>query len=227
MSGSASVAKYAPRIADFIKRRCALAAAAALAIALEGCGAAPGCARSSECEAGLVCGLDGRCGPLRAPASARFAASRWLTPTDWGTAGAGEPLGDALPVGGASEALLAFGPMPAPSRLARALLVLSPHARRPRLARDVELVAERVGAFRGGALPARHAVLPTDFAAAVRRLPEGPARRVRLDVTRAARDADGGALHLLVRVRGEGALTFASPWADEPASRPRLELMVR
>jgi hypothetical protein len=150
-----------------------------------------------------------------------------MEPRDWGLAGARGPLGDAMPVGGSSEALLAFGPLPAASRIARALVVLSPHPARERVERRVEVVVERVGAFRGGALPARPGTTPADFAAARRMLPAGPARRVRLDVTDAARASGEARLHLLVRLRGDAEVLFASPWADDPASRPRLELMVR
>ncbi|MCA9605187.1 MAG: hypothetical protein KC619_06315 [Myxococcales bacterium] len=173
-----------------------------------------------------MCGLSGRCEALRPPSGTRFAASAWLEPTDWGVAGAAAPLGDAMPIGGSSEALLAFDSLPPGSRIARALLVLTPHPRGPRVETRLEVVAEQVGPFRGGALPARHGPTPTDFAAARRLVAEGPTRRVRLDVSRAARDVHG-ALHLLVRARGDGSLLFASPWAEDPASRPRLELMVR
>lgn len=151
----------------------------------------------------------------------------WLEPVDWGVAGARGPLGDAMPVGGTSEALLAFGSLPRGSRVARALVVLTPHPAGARVLTSTELVAERVGAFRGGPLPARHAPTPTDFAAARRQVPEGPARRVRLDVTRVAREAADGRLFLLLRTRGDGDLLFASPWAEDGGVRPRLELMVR
>ncbi|MCB9591337.1 MAG: hypothetical protein H6719_01285 [Sandaracinaceae bacterium] len=192
-----------------------------------GCGGAPRCARSSECDRGAVCGLSGECGTLRPPAGARFAASRWLEPIDWGVAAARGPLTDAMPVGGSSEALLAFGPLPEPSRVVRALLVLSPHASGPRVSEPAEVVVEHVGPFRGGPLPPRHGTTPTEFAAARRLVPEGPAHRLRLDVSEAARSTREGSLHLLVRLRGDAELRFASPWAEDVASRPRLELMVR
>lgn len=131
-------------------------------------------------------------------------------------------------VGGASEALLAFGPLPEPSRILRALLVVHPHERRQRVRAATEVVVESVGTFRGGALPARHATQPTLFAAARRIVGVGPARPLRFDVTEAARSASAGRLYLLVRLEGDApALHFASPWTVEARLRPRLELMVR
>ena len=132
-----------------------------------------------------------------------------------------------MPVGGSSEALLAFGPLPESSTILRALLVLHPHERGARLLETTEVVVEDVGPFRGGALPARHGAQPTDFAAARRLVPAGPPRPVRLDVTDAAHGAGAGSLHLLVRSGGDEALLFASPWVGDESARPRLELMVR
>lgn len=196
-------------------------------VAALGCGAPARCTRASDCGPRAVCGFDATCGPLRPPEAARFTTSRWLSPRDWAVAGARGRLDDAMPVGGRTEALLAFGSLPEGSRILRALLVLHPHDESPRVGAATELVVERVGRFRGGALPARHGAQPTAFAAAVRPLDEGPVRITRLDVTDAARDADDGRLYLLVRGDAEPALLFASPWANDPERHPRLELMVR
>lgn len=197
------------------------------ALVAVGCGGPELCARSAECGAGLVCGFDARCAPLSPPEGARFASSRWLRPLDWGTAGAGEPLDDSMPVGDGAESLLAFGPLPEPSQILRALLVLHPHAPGERLVSDSEVVVEHVEPFRGGALPRRHGRPPLPFAAARRPLSPGPQRPLRIDVTEAARSASGGDLHLLLRRRGGGGepLRFASPWYARTDARPRLELL--
>ena len=141
-------------------------------------------------------------------------------------AGAGGPLTDAIPLGGASEGLFAFGPMPDASRILRALLVLHAHAAHPRTEVRAEVIVEQVGAFRGGPLPARHATQPVAFAASRRALAPGPVHSIRLDVTDAARSA-GRSLHLLVRVEGDARVRISSPWSTTPQKRPRLELMVR
>lgn len=143
------------------------------------------------------------------------------------------PLGDRLPVGGpsGSEALLAFGALPARSAILGALLVLQPLDPSVRVERSGEFLVEHVEPFRGGALPSRSRVGPRAFLAASRSVPEGPARPIRVDVTRAARDAAERAdrtLHLLLRLEGGDAagLSLTSPWAFDPDVQPRLELLL-
>lgn len=192
-----------------------------------GCGGPEPCATTADCRAGSVCGFSGRCGPLRPPRGARFAGSRWLNATDWGVTGPG-PLTDRLRVGDRRESLLAFGPLPEPSRILRALLVLHPHESSAALIERQTLVVERTGPFRGGPLPYRGSTQPDSFAAARRRLASGPPRPVRVDVTEAARAAggsDGSALYLLLRTRGS-PLRFASPFHHAPRARPRIELLL-
>ena len=197
-----------------------------LLIALGGCGGAPLCAGSADCARGSVCGVSGRCGRLRTPEGSRFAASRWLSPSDWGVTRAVR-LSDTIPLGGGAETLFTFGPMPEPSAILRALLILHPAEPRAPLTTSAQILVERIGAFRGGVLPARSSVPPTAFATARRQLRPGPAPIVRLDVTEAARAADAGSLHLLVRADSDTPLRFASPFASDLGSRPRIELMVR
>ncbi|MGF1468254.1 MAG: hypothetical protein ACFCGT_19200 [Sandaracinaceae bacterium] len=201
---------------------------------LTGCATAPQCARSSDCTGSEVCGFRGQCGPLGRPVGARFARSRWIEPSDWGiaTRGPRAPLGDVMALGGdhATEALLAFGPMPEASAVLRALLVLAPHDRADRWPEPLELVVERVEPFVGGALPPRPGPQPLPFAAARRLLPAGPSRPLRVDVTASARQAGGRRdrhLYLLLRLRPAGdRLRLASPYHLRRQARPRLELLV-
>ncbi len=200
-------------------------APAAILFALAvGCGGAPLCASSADCAAGRICGLDGRCGALRPPPGARFAASRWLTPIDWGVTGPG-PLTDRLRVGEGRESLLAFGPLPEASRVLRARLVLHPHDAAARLDAPQLLVVERTRRFAGGPLPLRRGAQPDRLAAARRALAPGPARTLRVDVTDAARAAGGERLYLLLRA-GDAALAYASPNHPRPRVRPRIELLL-
>ena len=189
-----------------------------------GCGGPPPCATSSDCASGRVCGLSGRCTRLGAPPGVRFASSRWLQPADWGVTGT-ERQTDALWIGDGHESLLAFGPLPEPSRILRALLVLHPHEATPRVLDDRRVVVERTRRFSGGPLPPRGGTQPDSFAAARRELASGPSRPVRLDVTDAARGAGGEVLYLLVRSEGH-ALSLASPLYHSPDARPRVELLL-
>ncbi|HEY8432563.1 MAG TPA: hypothetical protein VIL20_29535 [Sandaracinaceae bacterium] len=201
-------------------------------MALLGCGAPP-CASSIACGEGLVCGLDGRCGALDAPPGSRFAGSRWLEARDFGLATRDpSPLGDALGLGGpaGSEARLAFGPLPPPSRILRAVLVLHPWDPDARVDAPGEIVIEHVEPFRGGRRPARLSRTPAAFAAARRALPRGPARPVRIDLSALVAAAAGRAdrtLYLLVRLEGgdPAGVRFASPWSPTSPG-PRLELML-
>lgn len=181
-----------------------------------------------------MCGLDGRCGPLDAPAGSRFSGSRWMDARDWGLATRDpRPLGDVLVLGGPAggEALLAFGPLPGRSGILRALLVLHPEDPGGRVTRPGEIVVERYEPFRGGRRPARLSVTPVAFAAARNALAPGPTRPMRIDLTALVRRAagrDDRTLYVLVRLEGgdpQGA-RFASPWAVSDRPRPRLELML-
>lgn len=204
-----------------------------MAACLVACGAPP-CVSSAACGAGRVCGLDGTCGPLAVHRS-RFAGSRWLTARDWAVAshGAG-PRADVLSIGGPSgaEALLAFGPLPARSSIAGALLVLHPDDALGRVDAGGEVIVERGEPFRGGELPARRTSAPVFLAAARGALPAGPARPVRIDLSALARDAaarDDRTLYLLVRLHGgsPAGARFASPWALGDRVQPRLELTLQ
>jgi hypothetical protein len=203
-----------------------------VAACLTACGAPP-CVSSAACGAGQVCGLDGVCGALATHGS-RFAGSRWITASDWAVAShAATPRGDVLPIGGpsGSEALLAFGPLPARSNIDGALLVLHPHDPLGRVDAGGEVVIERGEPFRGGRVRARRASAPLMFAAARSSLEAGPARPVRIDLTALTRDAagrDDRTLYLLVRLHGgsPSGARFASPWAVGERVQPRLELML-
>ena len=140
-------------------------------------------------------------------------------------------LDDTFAVGGGAEGLLAFRALPPSAEILRAVLVLTPHPRQARLDDRVEVVVEQVEPFDGGALPARTGTQPDRFAAAESALTEGPARPLRLDVTRVARVAAArpdARLHLLVRTRDstDGPILYHSPWSLQREARPRLELMV-
>lgn len=213
-------------------RPCAVAALLVLTSAVASCGPPP-CASSAACADGLVCGLDGRCGPLSAVSESRFAGSRWLTARDWATSTPDGVRTDTLLLGGPNdaEAWLAFGPLPAQSRIRRALLVLHPHDPLARIDMPGELVVERAGQVRGGRLPARHIPAPIALAVARGALPSGPARPVRVDVTQVAREAasrSGRMLYVIVRLTAgpAGGARFASPWALEHGTHPRLEMML-
>ena len=204
-----------------------------MAACLVACGAPP-CVSSAACGAGRVCGLDGACGPLAVEGS-RFVGSRWLSASDWAlTSHGAAPRADVLPLGGPSgaEVLLAFGPLPARSRIAGALLVLHPHDPLGRVGADGELVVERGEPFRGGALPARRVSAPLCLAAARSALPAGPARPIRVDLTALTREAAARhdhTLYLVVRLDGgePSGARFASPWAIGERVQPRLELTLQ
>ncbi len=218
------------RLAGVRRWALGLAGLAALGALAAGCGAPP-CVGSVACGEGLVCGLDGRCGPLDEPEGARFAGSRWLAARDWGMSTASRrPLDDAMVLGaGGGEALLAFGPLPGRSAILRALLVLHPLDPDERVARPGELAVEHVEPFRGGWLPPRASVGPRSFLAGMHALAAGPARPVRVDLTATAQAAAGRPdrmLYVLVRQSGGDGVALASPWAVGDRVQPRLELML-
>src|SRR5690606_6317206 len=138
------------------------------------------------------------------------------------------------PMGGPSgaEALLSFAPLPAPSAIVRAILVLHPHDPLARIEQRGEVVVEHVEPFRGGRLPARRTSTPAIFAAARSALPVGAARPVRIDLTRLARTTAARrdrTLNVLVRLASgpSGGARFASPWSVGDRVQPRLELTLR
>jgi hypothetical protein len=136
------------------------------------------------------------------------------------------PIGDALAVGGPQrvQAMLAFGPMPAPAHLGRALLVLPTHAQR--WGTGQWITVDRIDTFQPGANTAGPPEVSPWLAAARVPLPSGPSRVLRIDITDEARNAVGQ-INLRVRVDGDAQVLLQSPLAADRNVRPRLELTLR
>lgn len=154
---------------------------------------------------------------------------------DWAIASSSpHPPADALTLGGPeeAEALLSFAPLPAPSTIVRAILVLHPHDRLVRIEREGELVIEHVPPFRGVRLPPRRTHTPTALAPARVALPVGAARPARIDLTQLTRSAAARrdrTLNVLVRLQDgpPAGARFASPWNVGARTQPRLEFTLR